>query len=247
MLKSPPYLQTSLVQDSGHLLVQVPRRSGILWKRRVHKEFGHIAEKMLVEFVESGCPIFRATTPLSKDKLKKQRTRKTVDTTLQPTRKQLRLFRIKLSANHLSLCGAVAKHVWRLWIPSRSIRTTWCGDGTINCPQWNQDRSSFAKKMTQHIKNFLLKRYEERIKSLSHTDRVSKFCMDAGFKCCWNWTVFHDKRKWRTILYKSLSWIHSSKKWRIITTKRMDPKKHKNWTRTGSYDQLPCRVNTELK
>ena len=29
--------------------------------------------------------------------------------------------------------------------------------------------------------NFLLQRYEGRIKSLSQTDRVSKFCMDAGF------------------------------------------------------------------
>ena len=29
--------------------------------------------------------------------------------------------------------------------------------------------------------NILLLRYEERIKSLSQTDRVSKFCMDAGF------------------------------------------------------------------
>ena len=29
--------------------------------------------------------------------------------------------------------------------------------------------------------NLLLQRYEERIKSLSQTDRVSKFCMDAGF------------------------------------------------------------------
>ena len=29
--------------------------------------------------------------------------------------------------------------------------------------------------------NFLLQRYEERIKSLSQTDRVSKFCVDAGF------------------------------------------------------------------
>ena len=28
--------------------------------------WGHIAEKMLVEFDESGCPIFRATTPLSR-------------------------------------------------------------------------------------------------------------------------------------------------------------------------------------
>ena len=32
--------------------------------------WGHIAEKMLVEFAESGCPIFRATTPLSRGKLK---------------------------------------------------------------------------------------------------------------------------------------------------------------------------------
>ena len=30
----------------------------------------HIAEKMLLEFAESGCPIFRATTPLSRGKLK---------------------------------------------------------------------------------------------------------------------------------------------------------------------------------
>ena len=30
----------------------------------------HIAEKMLLEFAESGCPIFRATTPLSRCKLK---------------------------------------------------------------------------------------------------------------------------------------------------------------------------------
>ena len=30
----------------------------------------HIAEKMLLEFAESGCPIFRATTPFSRCKLK---------------------------------------------------------------------------------------------------------------------------------------------------------------------------------
>ena len=30
----------------------------------------HIAEKMLLEFAESGCPIFRATTPMSRSKLK---------------------------------------------------------------------------------------------------------------------------------------------------------------------------------
>ena len=29
--------------------------------------------------------------------------------------------------------------------------------------------------------NFLLQRYEERIKNFSQIDRVTKFCMDAGF------------------------------------------------------------------
>ena len=70
ILKSSPYLQRSLVQDNGNLLVQVTRRSDILWKRIVHKFFwGHIAEKMLLEFAESGCPIFRATTPFFQGKL----------------------------------------------------------------------------------------------------------------------------------------------------------------------------------
>ena len=40
----------------------------------------NIAEKMLLEFAESGHPVFRATTPLSRGTLKEQRTWKTVNT-----------------------------------------------------------------------------------------------------------------------------------------------------------------------
>ena len=67
MPKSSPYLQRSLVLDNGHLLVQVPRRSGIPMEENSPQGISdHIAEKMLLEFAESGCPIFRATTPLSR-------------------------------------------------------------------------------------------------------------------------------------------------------------------------------------
>ena len=46
---------------------QVLRRSGILWKRKSPQGIrDHIADKMLLEFAESGCRIFRATTPLSR-------------------------------------------------------------------------------------------------------------------------------------------------------------------------------------
>ena len=68
----------------------------------------HIAEKMLVEFAESGCPIFRATTPLSRGKLKSKghgklsihfaADQETIET----------IFCIIVSANQLSLYGAVA-------------------------------------------------------------------------------------------------------------------------------------------
>ena len=68
----------------------------------------HIEEKMLVEFADSGCPIFRATTPLSRCNLKSKGHGKlsihftadypTIETVL----------RIIVFANQLSLYGAVA-------------------------------------------------------------------------------------------------------------------------------------------
>ena len=79
--ESSKYLREDLVLDNGHLLVKVLKRSGILVKRIVHKELGpHIADEMLLEFAESGHPIFRATTPLSRGILQEQRTWKTVNT-----------------------------------------------------------------------------------------------------------------------------------------------------------------------
>ena len=68
-----------------------------------------IAERMLLEFDESGCPIFRATTPLSRGQLKSKghgklsihyaADQETIET----------IFRIIVSANQLSLYGAVAE------------------------------------------------------------------------------------------------------------------------------------------
>ena len=69
----------------------------------------HIAEKMLLEFAESGHPIFRATTPLSRGQLRGKghgklsihfaATQETIET----------VFRTIVSANQLRLYGAVAE------------------------------------------------------------------------------------------------------------------------------------------
>ena len=75
----------------------------------------HVAEKMLLEFAENGCPIFRATTPVSRCKLK--RTRKTVDTFCCTSRNDWD------NVSHSCVCQSAQslrssrKHVWRIRIP----------------------------------------------------------------------------------------------------------------------------------
>ena len=68
----------------------------------------HIADEMLLEFAESGHPIFRATTPLSRGTVKsKGHGKLSIHFTADyPTIETI--FRIIISANQLSLYGAVA-------------------------------------------------------------------------------------------------------------------------------------------
>ena len=81
MPESSPYLQRDMVLDNGHLLVQVLKRSGIVRKRIVHKQFGIITRtKCCWNSKKADVLIFRVTTPLSRCKLKKQRTQQIVST-----------------------------------------------------------------------------------------------------------------------------------------------------------------------
>ena len=95
----------------------------------------HIAEKMLLEFADRTCPIFRATTPLSRGTLRSKGHGKlsihycadqaTIET----------IFRIIVSANQLSLYGAVAnmgEECESLHDRSGQLDKA---DGTINCAQ----------------------------------------------------------------------------------------------------------------
>ena len=140
----------------------------------------HIAEKMLLEFAESGCPIFRATTPLSRGKLKSKGHGKlsihycadqaTIET----------VFRIIVSANQLSLYGAVANmceeceslHDRSGLLDMEMGQSIVLSEIKTEIPLQNDDPA---------YQNLLLQPYEERIQRLSQADRVSKFCMDAGF------------------------------------------------------------------
>ena len=68
-----------------------------------------IAERMLLEFAESGCRIFRATTPLSRGQLKSKEHGK-LSIHFAPDLETIEtIFRIIVSASQLSLYGAVAE------------------------------------------------------------------------------------------------------------------------------------------
>ena len=142
--------------------------------------WGHIAEKMLLEFAESGCSVFRATTPLSRSKLKSKGHRKLSIHCCADQATIETIFRIIVFANQLSLYGAVENMCEEYEsLHDRSGQPDVVMGQSIvlseikaEVPLENDDPA---------YKNFLLQRSEERIQSLSQTDRVSKFCMDAGF------------------------------------------------------------------
>ena len=68
----------------------------------------HIADEMLLEFAESGHPTFRATTPLSRGKLKSKGHGKLSIHFAADLETIETIFRIIVFANQLSLYGAVA-------------------------------------------------------------------------------------------------------------------------------------------
>ena len=74
-----------------------------------HGIWDHIAEKMLLEFAESGCPIFRATTPLSRSKLRSSKGHGKQSIHFAADQETIEtIFRKSVFANQLSLYGAVA-------------------------------------------------------------------------------------------------------------------------------------------
>ena len=90
------------------------------------------------------------------------------------------IFRTIVPANQLSLYGAVAN----MCEECESLHDR------LGQPDKVMGQSIVLSEINTEValecddpayQNLLLQRYEERIKSLSQTDRMSKFCMDAGF------------------------------------------------------------------
>ena len=151
-----------------------------------------IAEKMLLEFAESGHPTFRATTPLSRGQLKSKGRGKlsihfaaddfTIDT----------IFRIILSVNQLSVHGAVAASC-------EEFESHQDGSGepeilmgqSINCARRSQSRSSFAERRLHESSNFMATIDAFRMLRVL---KQSKAIITARFSCALKNLTSRDRR-----------------------------------------------------
>ena len=175
-----PYLQRDLVLDTGHLLVQVLKRSGILWKRIAHKEFGIISRTKCCWNSQRADVLSSAQQLHCPGVSSKAKDTENCRYILLRIIQQLRLFRIIVSANQLSLYGAVANiceefeaHQDRSGEPDVLMgQSIVLSEIKAEVPLQNENPSHHQ---------ILWQQYEERIKSLSQENKVSKFCMDAGF------------------------------------------------------------------
>ena len=137
---------------------------------------------MLLEFAESGHPTFRATTPLSRCILKSKGHGKlsihfTADNPTIET-----VFRIIISANQLSIYGAVAA-------VCEEFETHQDGSGELDVLMGQsivlgEIKAEILLQNENSSKHQILwKQYVKRIESLSPESKVSRFCMEAGFMC----------------------------------------------------------------
>ena len=206
----------------------------------------HIADKMLLEFAESGCPIFRPTSPVSRCNIKSQGHGKlsihfTAD---YPTIETI--FRIIVFANQLSLYGAVANMCEEFEThQDRSGQQDVLMGQSIVLSEIKAE-VPFDNDVSSR-QNILLQRYEERIKLLSQENKVSKFCMDTGF--------IHVVEIGQYFMTKDTEEQFFARACREYTLPRSDESSQpKGWiqgnTRIGPYWKsrpVICTANMELK
>ena len=183
MLDSYLCMQEDLEKDNGHSLVLVLRKSGTLSVKTVHKESGTKLQK--------GCcwNSLRADVQFSVLRLhcpevnSKAKDMENCRNTMQQTRERLRLFFAQLLLQTSSVFTEAVAEICEEY-ESLHERT---GQPVVG----GQSSSSFVLSVIKTevpldcddpaYQNLLLQQYGERIEKLSQQDKLSKFCMNAGF------------------------------------------------------------------
>ena len=136
---------------------------------------------MMIKFAESGHPVFRATSPLSRGTLKSKGGGKLSMHFCADGRTIKTDFRKIFSVNQLSIYGAVSD----LCDECKSCHVRTLGPVLVGQSDPLFVPISVMKTPTpltdDPTQEDLLQKYQERVDKLSQQNRVIKFCTDAGF------------------------------------------------------------------
>ena len=204
-------------------------------------KWDRVAELMMIKFGESGHPVFRATSPLSRGTLKSKGGGKLPIHHCADMGTIEIVFRTLISVNQLSVFGAVSDLCEEYKACQvRTGRLVLAGQ----CDPLFEPASLLMKTPTLSTENpvqeDLLQEYQERVEMLSQQNLY--WCRIPDHS--WSRTVLHDKGHWRVLTIKrtsGMSWVHFTKRWKIIWPERLDSREHQNWTRIGSHNQLLAR------
>ena len=147
-----------------------------------HGVWDNMAERMLLELAESGCPIFRARSPLSRGRLRSEGDGKVSIHYCADLETIKTVFRTIISKNQISLYGAIAEMCEEYeTLHDRTVRPVVMGQSSpsfvlsVIKTEVPLDCEDLANK------DLLLQQFGERIEKLSQQDKLSKFCFEAGF------------------------------------------------------------------
>ena len=170
---------------------------------------------------------------------------------MQPTRKRVEtIFRIIVSANQLSLYGAVAEMCEEYEsLHERTGRPVVMGQSSSSLVLSAIKTEVPLDSDDPAYQNFLLQQYGERIEKLSQQDKLSKFCMDAGFL-----SVVENGQYFMTKDTGDLTQFHSVACREYTLPREDEASQPKGWiqgnTKLGPYWKLQpviCTVNMELR
>ena len=204
--------------------------------KTVHREYGTIwlkgcwlnSQKVVV-------PTFRATSPLSRGRLKSKGHGKLSIHYAADLENDWNYFSHNCFCKPARSVRSSRRDMWRVWIPSWKNGETRC-DGAIEFltrAQCDQDRRTFGLWWPSKSRSSVAAIWRTKRKAVATRQNWVNFVLTQDF---WmllrTGTVFHDERHCRslTISCSGLSWLHSSKRRTIITTKRTDPREHQNWS-----------------
>ena len=152
------------------------------FNERPGREWDNVAELMMIKFGESGHPVFRATSPLSRGTLKSKGGGQLSIHFCADGDTIESVFRTIISVNQLSIYGAVSDVCEEYsTCQTRTERPVLAEQSDPLFAPANLLIMTPTPSIEIPAQENLLQKYKERVDRLSQQNRLIKICTDAGF------------------------------------------------------------------